>query len=86
MFDKAIVNGYAETKFGWRYYFKPGELYNPRTFYNFPIQAHGSEMLRRALIDLTTAGIEVNALIHDGIVITLYRKNFRKVFNKAKKI
>ena len=86
MFDKAIVNGYAETKFGWRYYFKPGELYNPRTFYNFPIQAHGSEMLRRALIDLTTAGIEVNALIHDGIVITLNRKNFRKEFIKAKKI
>ena len=45
MFDKAIVNGFAETKYGWRYYFKPGELYNPRTFYNFPIQAHGSEML-----------------------------------------
>ena len=86
MFDKAIVNGYAETKYGWRYYFKPGELYNPRTFYNFPIQAHGSEMLRRALIDLTFAGIEVNALIHDGIVITLNRKNFRKEFIKAKKI
>ena len=86
MFDKAIVNGYAETKFGWRYYFKPGELYNPRTFYNFPIQAHGSEMLRRALIDLSLAGIEVNALIHDGIVITLNRKNFRKEFIKAKKI
>ena len=86
MFDKAIVNGYAETKYGWRYYFKPGELYNPRTFYNFPIQAHGSEMLRRALIDLTKAGIEVNALIHDGIVITLNRKNFRKEFIKAKKI
>jgi len=86
MFDKAIIDGYAETKFGWRYYFKPGELYNPRTFYNFPIQAHGSEMLRRALIDLTHAGIEVNALIHDGIVLTFDRKNFRKEFIKAKKI
>ena len=86
MFDKAIIDGYAETKFGWRYYFKPGELYNPRTFYNFPIQAHGSEMLRRALIDLTHAGIEVNALIHDGIVLTFNRKNFRKEFIKAKKI
>ena len=76
----------AETKYGWRYYFKPGELYNPRTFYNFPIQAHGSEMLRRALIDLTFAGIEVNALIHDGIVITLNKKNFRKEFIQAKEI
>jgi len=86
MFDKAMMDGYAETKFGWRYYFKPGELYNPRTFYNFPIQSHGSEMLRRALIDLTHAGIEVNALIHDGIVVTLNRKKFRKEFIKAKKI
>lgn len=86
MFDKAMMDGYAETKFGWIYYFKPGELYNPRTFYNFPIQAHGSEMLRRALIDLTHAGIEVNALIHDGIVVTLNRKKFRKEFIKAKKI
>ena len=86
MFDKAMINGYAETKFGWRYYFKPGEFYNPRTFYNFPIQSHGSEMLRRALIDLTTAKIEVNALIHDGIVVTLNKKNFRKEFIKAKKI
>ena len=67
MFDKAMVQGFAETKYGWRYHFYSGELYNPRTFYNFPIQAHGSEMLRRALIDLTHAGFEVNALIHDGI-------------------
>jgi DNA polymerase I-like protein with 3'-5' exonuclease and polymerase domains len=86
MFDKAMINGYAETKFGWRYYFKPGEFYNPRTFYNFPVQSHGSEMLRRALIDLTTAKIEVNALIHDGIVVTLNKKKFRKEFIKAKKI
>ena len=43
-------------------------------------------MLRRALIDLTHAGIEVNALIHDGIVLTFNRKNFRKEFIKAKKI
>ncbi len=86
MFDKAMVNGYAETKFGWRYYFKPGELYNPRTFYNFPIQGHGSEMLRRALIDLTYAGIEVNALIHDGILVQFDRKTFREDFIKTKKI
>lgn len=45
-----------------------GKLYNPRTFYNLPIPAHRSEMLRRALIDLAHAGIEVNALMHDGIL------------------
>mgnify|MGYP007000281549 len=35
---------------------------------------------------LTFAGIEVNALIHDGIVITLNKKNFRKEFIQAKEI
>ena len=86
MFDKAMVQGFAETKYGWRYHFYSGELYNPRTFYNFPIQAHGSEMLRRALIDLTHAGFEVNALIHDGILVQLNKKNLRKELIKAKQI
>ena len=43
-------------------------------------------MLRRALIDLTTAGIEVNALIHDGIVITLNRKILEKNLLKQENI
>jgi hypothetical protein len=43
-------------------------------------------MLRHALIGITKAGIELNALIHDGIVVTLDRKKFRKQFLKVKKI
>ena len=84
--DKTLIKGFCSTKYGFRYYLKPGADYNPRTFYNFPIQAHGSEMLRLALINLVEAGIEVNALIHDGIIIHLDRKKFRKQFIKAKKI
>jgi|3_EtaG_2_1085321.scaffolds.fasta_scaffold02396_7 DNA polymerase I-like protein with 3'-5' exonuclease and polymerase domains len=84
--DRALLQGFLETKHGFRYYVNPGEHYNPRTFYNFPIQSHGSEMLRHALIGITKAGIELNALIHDGIVVTLDRKKFRKQFLKVKKI
>ena len=43
-------------------------------------------MLRLALIQLVNAGIEVNALIHDGIIVSLDKKKFRKQFIKAKKI
>jgi len=84
--DRTLIKGHCSTKYGFRYYLKPGADYNPRTFYNFPIQAHGSEMLRHALIQLVDVGIEVNALIHDGIVVHLDRKNFRKQFIKTKKI
>ena len=84
--DRTLIKGHCATKFGFRYYIRPGADYNPRTFYNFPIQAHGSEMLRHALINLVNAGIEVNALIHDGIIVHLDRKKFRKQFIKTKKI
>ena len=84
--DKTLIKGFCSTKYGFRYYLKPGADYNPRTFYNFPIQAHGSEMLRLALVNLVEAGIEVNALIHDGIIVHLDRKKFRKQFIKTKKI
>jgi DNA polymerase I-like protein with 3'-5' exonuclease and polymerase domains len=83
--NKALLQGYLTTKFGFRYYVTPGEVYNPRTFYNFPIQSHGSEMLRHALIKICRSGIELNALIHDGLVVHLDRKKFRKQFLKVKK-
>ena len=78
--NKALLQGYLTTKYGFRYYVTPGEVYNPRSFYNFPIQSHGSEMLRHALIKICRSGIELNALIH------LDRKKFRKQFLKVKKI
>ena len=81
-----MLQGYLTTKFGFRYHVAPGEFYNPRTLYNFPIQSHGSEMLRHALIKICRSGIELNALIHDGLVVHLDRKKFRKQFLKVKKI
>ena len=67
--NMAYARGYMSTKFGWRYWIGKEDKINPRTLSNFPIQAHGSEMLRLALIDLTEKGFEVNGLIHDGIMI-----------------
>ena len=84
--NRAVLQGFLTTKFGFRYHVAPGEVYNPRTFYNHPIQSNGSEMLRHALIGICRAGIELNALIHDGLVVHLDRKKFRKHFLKVKKI
>ena len=84
--NRALLQGYLTTKFGFRYHVTPGEFYNPRTLYNFPIQSHGSEMLRHALIKICRSGIELNALIHDGLIVHLDRKKFRKQFLKVKKI
>ena len=81
-----MLQGYLTTKFGFRYHVAPGEVYNPRSFYNHPIQGNGSEMLRHALIGICRSGIELNALIHDGLVVHLDRKKFRKQFLKVKKI
>ena len=43
-------------------------------------------MLRLAAIGICNAGIECNALIHDGLLVHVPRKKFRKQFMKVKKI
>ena len=83
---KSMIRGYMTTKFGWRYWLQPTATINPRTLYNFPIQGNGSEMLRIAAIGICNAGIECNALIHDGLLVHVPRKKFRKQFMKVKKI
>ena len=49
---KAMQRGYFLTKYGWKYWLSDREIQNPRRLLNWPIQSHGSEILRRAMIDL----------------------------------
>ena len=84
--DKSLVRGFMVGRLGFRYWIEPGGIINPRTIYNYPIQTNGSEMLRLAAIKICDAGIECNALIHDGLLIHVPRKKFRKQFMKVKKI
>ena len=53
---------------------------------NWPIQAHGSEVLREALMDLTDANFEVNALIHDAVLISIPIPESQERLEEAKKI
>jgi len=54
-----MQRGYFLTKYGWKYWISPNEKINPRRLINWPIQSHGSEILRRAIIDLDEAGFEI---------------------------
>jgi DNA polymerase-1 len=55
------------TVFGWPLHAEPD--WNPRTVMNFPMQAHGSEMLRLACCLATERGLAVCAPVHDAILI-----------------
>ena len=79
-------DGYMKTKFGWRRNLTYGEKINKRSLFNFMCQGHGSEMLRLALIDLTEKKFEVNALVHDGILLHVKRKTLRKKISQIEKI
>ena len=67
--NRAMARGYISTKFGWRYWLSKTDKIKQTTLFNFPIQSHGSEMLRHALIGLVDKDIEVSALIHDGLMV-----------------
>jgi hypothetical protein len=55
------------TCFGWHRHVGPDA--NPRSLMNWPMQAHGAEMMRLAAIAATEAGIEVCAPVHDAFLI-----------------
>jgi hypothetical protein len=63
----AMLTGEMHTVFGWRR--RLGHTVNARSLMNWPMQAHGAEMLRLACIAGTEAGVEVCAPIHDAVLI-----------------
>lgn len=64
----ALFTGTIKTMFGWRRHV--GRDVNARSLMNFPMQAHGSEMMRIAAIAATEAGIEVCCPVHDAALIS----------------
>jgi DNA polymerase I len=65
--DCATLTGTLATAFGWTIHATP-EL-NRRSLRNYPMQAHGAEMLRLACCLATERGVEVCAPIHDAALI-----------------
>jgi DNA polymerase I len=67
--ELAMLNRRIETQFGWS--LKISTSPNKRTLFNFPMQSHGAECLRRAAILLCEADIIPSMLVHDGILFEL---------------
>jgi len=82
----SVARGFFETKYGWRYYVPDQESVNPRRLMNWPLQSHGSEILRRAIIDLDNAGYEISMPVHDAVLIHIDRKGAREKIENIKSI
>jgi len=82
----ATARGYLETKYGWKYFMPDIEFTNPRRLMNWPLQSHGSEILRRAMIDLYDSGFEISMPVHDALLIHMERKGCAKKLKKLKTI
>jgi DNA polymerase I len=65
--DHAMLHGSLQTVFGWTV--RVGSEGNVRALRNFPMQAHGCEMLRLACCLATERGIEVCAPVHDAVLV-----------------
>jgi hypothetical protein len=64
---RALATGRLRTCFGWTLHV--GKDTNPRTIRNFPMQAHGAEMLRLACCLATERGVTVCAPVHDALLV-----------------
>ena len=67
--QNAMLERKIETVFGWPLYLTTSP--NKRTLYNFPMQAHGAEMMRLAAWRLCEVGLVPCMLVHDGILFEL---------------
>jgi DNA polymerase I len=64
---QAVLTGQISTVFGWTQNTKHDV--NPRQLLNFPMQAHGSEMMRLACCLGVERGVEIAAPVHDAFLI-----------------
>ena len=65
--DTALLTREIHTVFGWRMHVGAG--IGVPSLQNFPMQAHGAEILRLACIFAIAEGIEVCAPVHDALLI-----------------
>ena len=66
--DRGLLGLKLETCFGWPIQVTAGDV-KANTFLNWPMQAHGAEMMRVASILATERSIKLCAPIHDALLI-----------------
>ena len=75
---KGMQRGYFKTMYGWNRHLTFKEKVNPRSLKNWPIQSHGSEMIRHAMIAADDAGFEISMCVHDALVVHMDKKGSDK--------
>ena len=66
--DRGLLGLPLTTCFGWKIQATSGAV-KANTFLNWPMQAHGAEMMRLACCTATSRGIRVCAPVHDALLI-----------------
>jgi DNA polymerase-1 len=66
--DRALTCNELRTVFDWTMHYGPDTKINPRSIRNWPMQAHGAEMLRLACVLATERGLRIIAPVHDALV------------------
>lgn len=64
--DNGMVSGLVKTSYNWYFHTEDAKY---RTLQNWPMQAHGADILRLAIILCVEHGIKVIAPVHDAILI-----------------
>ena len=91
--EAGMCRGYMSTVYGWQRHIK--DLFQNkngkrvdirRSLMNWPIQSHGAEILRKALIDLTDSNFKVCALVHDAVLLEIPIPEFKQRLEEAKQI
>ena len=78
------MRGYFKTVYGWRFNLTSNETVNKRTLANWPLQSHGSEILRVAIIKLDELGFEISMPVHDAVLLHMKRKKFKDMRSEIK--
>ena len=78
--DRASLTGKLTTRYGWQLQTKTER---ERTLRNFPMQAHGAEILRLACCLCLEDGIKVCAPVHDALLIESPTKDIESTVQRA---
>lgn len=77
---RATEAGGMRTSFGWA--FRPGSTTSPRTIRNWPMQAHGGDILRIACILGWERGVTICAPLHDAVLIEADERDVAAVIKR----
>lgn len=69
----AMNGGWIRTRLSWRSRVPPES--NPRTWANWPMQAHGADIMRLAVMYMDKARLALLAPVHDGFLLSCRRQD-----------